>query len=92
MSQTYRFWELNLRLFERNWREQISQNYPFLVLSALKTSKNGRFEKLVGEDFSNPPLAECFSPENVKRGRVWEIGLQQDSNPVPAGQDQRPIR
>ena len=67
------------RLFEENAPDggsleetRISQTYPFLVLSALKTSKKGRFEKLVGKDFSNPPLFESFSPENLKK----RVGLR----------------
>ena len=58
------------------WRNKDFSNllYPFLKVSALKKPKKGRFEKLVGEDFSNPPLFESFSPENPKKGWVWETG------------------
>ena len=60
------FWEKLVG--EDLWWEKISQTHPFLKVSALKTSKKGRFEKLVGEDFSDLPLFQSFSPENFKKG------------------------
>ena len=48
-------WKPQKRVGLRNWWEKISQTYPILKVSALKTSKKGRFEKLVEEDFSSLP-------------------------------------
>ena len=39
-------WKPQKRVGLRNWWEKISQTYPFLKVSTLKTSKKGRFEKL----------------------------------------------
>ena len=75
ISQTYPFWEFNLRLFESNWRGKISQNYPFWCFQPSKPQKKVGLRNWWEKISQTHPFLKVSALKISKKGRFEKLGF-----------------